>query len=342
MDQMKESIRKPWVIPLIAFIAGLLIGWMLFGWFLFPVEWTDATPSYLRQDLKQDYLKMAIDSYTANQDALLAKGRYTQLGESADEIFAAILANPGSVKTSAITAFADVIGIETGTLPTPGASGGTENTGGFKLPSLSLIIGIFCGLSVILGVVLLLLLARRKRTAPSIRSSSIEQPAQAESEEVGEIKAAAMTGGDSPIAQFMTTYMTGDEQYDDSFSIDTPMGDFLGECGIGISDTIGVGEPKKVSAFEVWLFDKNDIQTVTKVVMSDHIYNDPNAHQRLLAKGEPVLAAAGKRILLGTQSLQLEARIVDMNYGQGALPADSYFERMTIEMRIWAKPKVDA
>jgi hypothetical protein len=43
-----------------------------------------------------------------------------------------------------------------------------------------------------------------------------------------------------------------------------------GECGVGISETIGVGDPKKVTAFEVWLFDKNDIQTVTKVLMSAH------------------------------------------------------------------------
>jgi len=78
----------------------------------------------------------------------------------------------------------------------------------------------------------------------------------------------------APVAQFMTTYMVGDDLYDDSFSIDAPTGEFLGECGVGISDTVGVGEPKHVSALEIWLFDKNDIQTVTKVVMSEHVYED--------------------------------------------------------------------
>jgi len=71
-----------------------------------------------------------------------------------------------------------------------------------------------------------------------------------------------------PMVQFMTTYMLGDDLFDDSFSIDSPTGEFLGECGVGISEAIGVGEPKKVAAYEIWLFDKNDIQTVTKVLMS--------------------------------------------------------------------------
>ena len=48
----------------------------------------------------------------------------------------------------------------------------------------------------------------------------------------------------------MTTYMIGDDLYDDSFSIDSPSGEFLGECGVGISDTIGVGDPKKVTALK--------------------------------------------------------------------------------------------
>ncbi len=77
-----------------------------------------------------------------------------------------------------------------------------------------------------------------------------------------------------PLATFRTIYTLGDDLYDDSFSIESASGDFLGECGVGIGDMVGVGDPKKVSAFEVWLFDKNDIQTVTKVLMSRYAFND--------------------------------------------------------------------
>jgi hypothetical protein len=131
--------------------------------------------------------------------------------------------------------------------------------------------------------------------------------------------------------------MVGDDLYDDSFSIDAPTGEFLGECGVGISETVGVGEPKRVTALEVWLFDKNDIQTVTKVVMSEHAFEDEKLRMRLESKGEPILAETGKQILLETATLQLEARIVDMEYGEGAAPDQSFFQRLTFELAVWPK-----
>jgi hypothetical protein len=140
-----------------------------------------------------------------------------------------------------------------------------------------------------------------------------------------------------PITQTMTTYVLGDDLYDESFSIDTGGGEFLGEYGVGVSETIGVGEPKKVAALEIWLFDKNDIKTATKVLMSEHAYNDPNIRARLEPKGELVVVKAGEQVLLETQTLQLLATIVDMNYGTGAMPQKSYFDRITLELAIWPR-----
>jgi hypothetical protein len=135
----------------------------------------------------------------------------------------------------------------------------------------------------------------------------------------------------------MTTYVAGDDLYDESFSIDTQGGDFLGEYGVGISETIGVGDPKKVTALEVWLFDKNDIKTATKVLMSSHAYNDPNLRARLEAKGELVMLAPQEQIILETAALQLLVTVTDLEYGEGALPPESYFDRVTLELAIWPK-----
>jgi hypothetical protein len=157
-----------------------------------------------------------------------------------------------------------------------------------------------------------------------------------EEKPVAPLKPAHSFAGE-PVAHFMTSYLIGDDLYDDSFSIDAPNGAFLGECGVGISDTIGVGDPKKVTAFEVWLFDKNDIQTVTKVLMSAHAMNDSGIKQRLASKGEPVLLEPGKQILLETATLQLEANVIEMVYGQGALPSGSFIERLTLELSVWPK-----
>jgi hypothetical protein len=140
-----------------------------------------------------------------------------------------------------------------------------------------------------------------------------------------------------PISQYMSTYILGDDLYDDSFSIETPSGDFLGECGSGISETIGVGDPKKVSATEVWLFDKTDIRTVTKVLMSEHAYNDPAIRAKLAPKGEAVLIQPGSTTVLETQALRVQVRIIDLQYGEGSLPPKSFFSRLTVEIAAWPK-----
>ncbi|HML20113.1 MAG TPA: hypothetical protein PKD09_00590 [Aggregatilinea sp.] len=147
----------------------------------------------------------------------------------------------------------------------------------------------------------------------------------------------AAVGEAAPVVQHVSTYVLGDDLYDDSFSVETPSGEFLGECGSGISETIGVGEPKKVTATEVWLFDKNDIRTVTKVLMSQHAYNDQALRTKLAPKGEAVLIEPGTITSLETQTLRVQIRIVDMQYGQGALPANSFFERLTVEIAAWQK-----
>jgi hypothetical protein len=141
-----------------------------------------------------------------------------------------------------------------------------------------------------------------------------------------------------PIASFRTNYSRGHDTYDDSFSIENKNGDFLGECGVGISETIGADSPKNVTAFEVWLFDKNDIRTITKVIMSDHAFFDEAIKAKLAPKGEPVLAREHETIVLETASLIINAEITEMEYGfDGSLPENSYFDQFTIELSAWVK-----
>jgi hypothetical protein len=141
-----------------------------------------------------------------------------------------------------------------------------------------------------------------------------------------------------PVAQFLTTYTLGDDHYDPSFSIELENGEFMGECGVGISETIGVGAPSKVTAFEVWLFDKSDIRTVTKVLMSDYAYHDEALRAKLAPKGEPMMIEVGREAVLETKTLRVRARIVEAEYGIGNLPPNSFFERLTIDLAAWVKP----
>ncbi len=301
---------------------------------------------------------MAVDSFGVNGDATLAQTRWRGLGEDASRLFGAIQTNPNGAKTEAITGFAAVVNATSGgevSAPEPESSeepatllpgcGGEDYT----LLTEPQEIQAFYLLLLVYSSCSLLSFSSRWRIfsskgagncqtfQPKPQATPFEPPVA----EVASDKGAEYfrPANEAPVSQFMTTYMQGEDQYDDSFSIDNPVGEFLGECGVGITESIGVGDPKKAAAFEVWLFDKNDIQTVTKVLMSDHVFKDPGMHQKLLSKGEPILAEPGKRILLETATLQLEARIVDMSYGQGPLPPNSYFERLTLELAVWPKNK---
>jgi hypothetical protein len=144
--------------------------------------------------------------------------------------------------------------------------------------------------------------------------------------------------GQPPLGHFFTTYQLGEDTYDESFSIETPMGEFLGECGVGISETIGVGDPDKVTAFEVWLFDKSDIRTVTKVLMSSYAFQDESLRTKLASKGEAVAAQPGSPFFLETSGLQVRVDVSELVYGEGDLPPESFFSKLTVELVAMAKP----
>ncbi len=410
-----EFIKRPLWTAIAGFILGLIIGLPVLGWGLWPVKWKDADASFLRQDLKDQYLCMVVDSFKVNKDANLAAARIDSMGvdiktspflfdnlaaggcnyAASDKVVmnlkAALLeGEPAVAETEEMTTettaepVAPTEVAESTEIPLPEETNTKEKSSGSVL-----LLSLLCALFLVIGGALIyIFFIRNRRTRDDIPPSMdeevgyveeevyeeapdypavvtpppppvpledeteppdldyFEEPTVADVEEEvvqvpavtkAAVSAAPTVSGSGPVAHFMTTYVIGDDLYDDSFSIDAPNGSFLGECGVGISDTIGVGDPKKVTAFEVWLFDKNDIQTVTKVLMSAYAMNDSGIKQRLASKGEPVLVESGQQLLLETATLQLEAKVIEMVYGQGALPSGSFFQRMTLELSVWPK-----
>jgi hypothetical protein len=351
MERLKDLREQKWAWAVAGLVVGLAFG-LLYAWGISPVEWKDASPALLSEPYQQDWMRMAIDSYAANRDADLALTRYQALGELGAASLQGVAADPGSVGATAIQNFNAVISILEGAgtgaevTAVPGAKPTPETKAGAAASKLIVPV---CGATLLMGVLLAAALVLRNRMGSSRtpRSQSVvgaqadQEPETPAPRGGGTAPRKAQTGmappAQDPLATFRTIYTLGDDLYDDSFSIESASGDFLGECGVGIGDMVGVGEPKKVSAFEVWLFDKNDIQTVTKVLMSRYAFNDDTTRSRLSAKGDPVLAASGEVIRLQTASLEVEARVVDFKYGEGPLPPESYFERLTIELRAWPR-----
>ncbi len=329
MTKILGYLKKPAVAGVVGLVVGLFIGLVVLGWGLWPVQWTNATPSSLRSDLQDDYLRMTIDSFVNDPVNSIAIQRYEALGTNGPAVLARIQA--AYPDQNGLKNFVQIVQAP---LPTTTTTPGTG-----QIPAKSS--GISSILIIVIAIIVLAVLAFAvfKYLIPLFRHTTSDSPANRARDitNQSEMTDYSAMGNEQPIAQFMTTYVLGDDLFDDSFSVDSPSGEFLGECGIGISETIGVGDPKKVTAFEVWLFDKNDIQTVTKVLMSNHAFNDAPTFQRLQAKGEPFLVERGKQIVLETAALQLVATASDMAYGQGALPEDSYFERLTLEIAVWPK-----
>ena len=331
MQFVVAFLKKLPIVPIALFIGGLVLG-LLIGWVIAPVEFVDATPYYLRADLREDYLRMAIDSFSINKSAALAADRWQGLGSTAQDAYAAVQGNPGYLPSTIVQEFGQAV---TNEISARGGQPAADTSGGSNSLMRTALIGI--GVILVLGVAAAagLYLFRLFRKSGSGEVTVVMQAAEMS-------RSAAKTNFEDmglapPITQTMTTYVLGDDLYDESFSIDTGAGEFLGEYGVGVSEIIGVGEPKKVTALEVWLFDKNDIKTATKVLMSRHAFADAGIRSRLEPKGELVLVEPQTQVLLETATLQLLATIVDIEYGKGPLPDNSYFERVTLELAIWPR-----
>ena len=335
--KLLDFVKRPVVAAVLGAVIGLIVG-LIWAWMIQPVKWKDISPAQLETPYQEQYLRMAIDSYSVKPDAGLALQRFDALGPVGTAMLTTIQNNPGSQDPNAISGFANAI--------QPGGVVATPTPGGGQTPAKTSSLTSFVLIAVAVILFALVGYGILRYLIPLFRNTSSASPTAAtrarDITSQTEVTDYAAMGQEPPISQFVTTYVLGDDLFDDSFSIDSPSGEFLGECGIGISETIGVGDPKKVQAFEVWLFDKNDIQTVTKVLMSVHAFNDVATFQRLQAKGEPFMVERGKQVVLETAALQLVATVSDAEYGQGALPEESYFDRMTLEIAVWPKAAAPA
>ncbi|HEX9017899.1 MAG TPA: hypothetical protein VF806_01860, partial [Anaerolineaceae bacterium] len=279
MERIRGQITRPVLIGAgVGLVVGLIVG-LIFAWGIWPVQWTDGGLPQMRSDLQQDYLTMAIQSFAQTQNVQDAQRRWSEMGSNKTTLLAQLQANPPApLNQATVSAFATVVqagilpGISGATTPQAGLTPNAPTSGTTNATSspLAVVLAILCVLTLVIGGILLYLFVFRNRRPAILGARPLTASAVGHAAEP-----AAYTGGqEPPIVQYLTTYTMGNDLYDDSFSIDSASGEFLGECGVGISEPIGVGDPKKVTAFEVWLFDKNDIQTVTKVLMSEHAFND--------------------------------------------------------------------
>jgi hypothetical protein len=134
-----------------------------------------------------------------------------------------------------------------------------------------------------------------------------------------------------------TMYRHGDDHYDEDFAINGPMGELIGECGATIADRIGLETPARVSALSLWVFDKNDFQSTTKVLMTEYAWNDQAVRNKLSVKGDAVQAQEGGVVEIMTSTLRVEVQVTQLNFnGDQSLP-NSYFQNVTLTFNVYRR-----
>jgi len=329
-------------------IIGLIVG-LIMGYGLFPARWTNLTPGHLRVDFRTRYLATVAENYLITGDTAMARSalgldskitkdipwinKKDQL--SNDIQFAIEHAQDPKIALTEQQYYA--LQSMKNRLPEILATPAAETT--TTKPSLLrnlvyIIIGLV--LVIVMGAIIGSLIKSRRGPEPEMELDKYEPILR---EEVGgEAGAPGEVGvAEPPVKSFTTTYMIGDDYFDPSFSIEIGP-DFLGECGIGISETIGAGDPKKVTAFEAWLFDKSDIRTLTIVLASEYAANEPDLRAKLEPKGEVEMIAPGRVVTLETSVLRVLVQIKELEYAQGGnSPAHSFVQKVTFVLQAWVK-----
>lgn len=345
LDKFKELLKKQLLLTItFSLIIGLILG-LVYGYFVNPVEWVNAPMEVVRQDLQEDYLRMAIEAYQIHKNDLLALTRWGELGSNATVILDKIKYSPGDLGWEAVYEFEKVvtirdarpIDIECETVSPGNNALNLLLWGGTTL----LVIGLGAFFYFRSNIV---------KTGAGAKS----MPVLKEWEAVTQLQSGNSTtnsGGtpfyyglekekakylkNPPLANHIWTFIMGDDQYEESCSVDTKKGDFLGECGIEIAKTIENSSPKRPTAFDIWLFDKNEINTRSMILMSHNAYENELLRAQFEMKGKPVLAEIGKEIDIQTDHLLMRVRILDMICAQNEPGRCEYFQRLSLDVNIW-------
>jgi hypothetical protein len=343
--------RRIWIGPLLGLIVGLGLG-LLIGWVVAPVSW---------QPNADDMVAVA-DSYYLNNDPVLARARLKNLPRADQERLLKSLIQDRSAKgltreVERLNNLALGLGLSIApaaiTTPVPGLTpvatsivtrpiGATTPTPASTFDPSSIVTIVLIVLAFILvaaGIAILVLrilpsLRARQKTRASTTTDSGAAAPKHEGERLAAPTASPpATTTPGGLGRFVPSYTLGNDNYDTSYSLETGRGEFLGECGMGISETIGEGKPDKVIAFDLWLFDKADVRTVTQILMSEYAFKDQTLRTKLATKGEAIQVEKGKTLHFETASLRVDAQIVELVYATNPnYPPNSHFQKLLVEI----------
>jgi hypothetical protein len=318
------------------------------------VHWIQCDPADLRQEAREEYLLLVANDYAVTRDANAALARL----ESWDSLAAAgreIRELADYRRAQGQLDVAQRLDALANGLPLPAAEGGPTGKGVHPFLYVIVVLVVIACL-LLFGWLLRLrqaapkerLRAETRRTASSL--PAIEEAEEEEAEEEEELALPeererhgirlpwqAKEKAPPYLWDFEAVYAGEGIEFDHTFIIEEKKdegkgGEYFGECGMAAAAFVE-GDTRRVSALEVWLFDKSDIRSETKVLISQHAFNDKDTREEMAGKGELVLAKPGARFSLEGHRLRADVRVEEVEY-QAKEPAESSFERLAVRLRV--------
>jgi len=349
MNDRETRKHSTWPTATIAaLLLGLALG-VLIAWQVWPVRWIQCDPIDLRQEAREEYLLLIANDYAVTRDASAALSRL-QSWDSPSAAGREIRELADYRRAQGQLDVAQRLDALANGLPLPVAE--SEPAGKGAHPFVYVVGGLVV---IAAGVLLFRWLLKQGQAAPkerlrpdTRRAASPPPPVEAEEEEELALSEEREHHGirlpwqakeQAPphLWDFEAVYAGEGIEFDRTFIIEEKKdekkaGEYFGECGMAAAAFVG-DDTGLVSALEVWLFDKSDIRSEARVLMSPHAYDDEDTRGEMANKGELVPARPGARFSLEGHRLRADGRIEEVEY-LAAGPPESSFARLAVRLRV--------
>ncbi len=173
----RAALRRSGRIPVwVALIAGVLIGWLVIGWWLWPVHWTNSAPWDMSAKSQRTFVQLVADQFFQARD--LAKAEAALEGwdrAQLNELLVAMQAQ--TIETDArqhLAALSDAL-----SLP-----GGEQSLMDSIFSQDGIVIALLFAALPLLGAIGLVVVARVRTRATGLDGGSIDEQGEAELEEL--------------------------------------------------------------------------------------------------------------------------------------------------------------
>jgi hypothetical protein len=94
---------------------------------------------------------------------------------------------------------------------------------------------------------------------------------------------------------------------------------------------------KSVTALEVWVFDKNDINTVTTVLRSAHSFYNPSQRSARDPVNDVLVIEPNQTVVSETRALRLRVNVIAVEYLADVMASSGVFKQVSLKLAVWVK-----